>query len=190
MKTVLSRHLGDSPENVRLVIGPTDKPALAGNSTHFNLSHSGGVAIVAVASVPVGTDIEAIKLDMDHAGVADEIFSSSEVRRLNAVGAKAMAQAFFDIWTRKEAYLKATGLGFSADLKRISTATGDGTVHDQTQLSGASNWYSHELDLGEGFKAALVVVDGDPQIVVRHLAPDESMALRLSDGGWQPRQGA
>lgn len=90
--------------------GEFGKPYLKNTNIHFNISHSGSMAMCALHDSPVGADIEMIKPYSD--AVARRIMSDEEMQRFQS---SADRQAlFFKIWTLKEAYLKFTGTGISA----------------------------------------------------------------------------
>ena len=95
--------------------GLDGKPELAGEnapqSLHFNVSHSGALAAIAVGRRPVGVDVERIRADLPWPRIAAEFFSPSEVGALEHVAPPDGRRAFFDCWVRKEAYLKAVGVG-------------------------------------------------------------------------------
>ena len=83
---------------------------------NFNLSHSGPVALFAVAAFPVGIDVEALRPLED--GLARIVFADSEQAFLRSLPRQAQAAAFFRGWTRKEAVIKSQG-GSIADLQRV-----------------------------------------------------------------------
>lgn len=133
------------------------KPHLADSDRlHFNVSHSGDMALIAVAAIPVGVDIERKDESIDHLGVAESVFSASERHILLKAPKAERSNVFFSLWTRKEAYLKATGHGFSSHLDLISTALPNGKIEDKSQPSGSTPWYAFDLPVMEGYKAALV----------------------------------
>jgi 4'-phosphopantetheinyl transferase len=106
------------PEQVALGTDTMGKPSLVGLGSpplFFNLSHSHNHAAVAVSPFfEVGIDIEHIRpIGFE---VAEHFFSAGEVAALKALPARRRAKAVFNVWTRKEAYLKALGLGLSVPL--------------------------------------------------------------------------
>jgi 4'-phosphopantetheinyl transferase len=101
--------------------GPHGKPRLAGFPYEFSLSHAGDVAVVAVAlGVPVGMDVESAP-----ARVAGIALSTVERDALDALPAARRGEAFARYWTRKEAVLKATGLGIATDLAALTVSAPD-----------------------------------------------------------------
>ena len=118
LRCVLGELLGLPPEQVALGADAMGKPRLVGFDPlplFFNLSHSHNYAAVAVSPCfEVGIDIEHIRpIGFE---VAEHFFSAGEVAALKALPASRRTEAMFNIWTRKEAYLKALGLGLSVPL--------------------------------------------------------------------------
>jgi 4'-phosphopantetheinyl transferase len=117
LRAVLARHLRRDPREVAVVRAPDSKLRLAAEEVRFNLSHSGGLAVVAVTSDhEVGIDVERVRPDFPALSVADRFFSADERIALRAVDDRQRACAFFELWTRKEAYLKAVGVGIANGL--------------------------------------------------------------------------
>jgi 4'-phosphopantetheinyl transferase len=113
LRRLLATEIDATPEGVPFVYGPAGKPALATAGWEplwFNLSHSDRFAVVAITNVGhVGVDIEQRRPIADVMRLAQTAFSVREREALEAVDEARRADAFFDGWTRKEAYLKARG---------------------------------------------------------------------------------
>jgi 4'-phosphopantetheinyl transferase len=116
LREILSGYTGETPERLRFVHGRNGKPMLADGTLHFSLSHSHGRLMVAVADVEVGCDIEWIDPDLDWRPIADRLFAPAEADALRALPTPQARRGFFDCWSRKEAYVKALGLGLSYPL--------------------------------------------------------------------------
>ena len=165
LRLLLSQHTGLPARSLAFATGENGKPILPGTpDIHFNVSHSDGTALIAIASAEIGIDIERIDGNVDYAGVAQSVFSRPEIEMLRKATDARRGDAFFTIWTRKEAYLKATGAGFSSNLPMISAAASDGTIEDHGDSAGGSDWYVFDLPVGGSFKAALVTADKDCSI--------------------------
>ena len=82
---------------------------------HFNLSHSGSVALCAIADREVGVDIEQVKHHGDIERVARHFFSRTEAETVCSLSGIDRTRCFFRTWVRKEAYIKATGEGLARD---------------------------------------------------------------------------
>ena len=139
-----------------------------------------GIAFIAIASDIIGVDIERIDRDVDCAAVAETVFSSKEIEQLHSTAAERQRDAFFATWTRKEAYLKATGLGFSSDLPAISTCSMRGPIEDDHACEGNLDWHAFELPAPPAFKAALVVPSRHCAIEVADIA-DHAQRLLVPD---------
>jgi 4'-phosphopantetheinyl transferase len=149
--------------------GPQGKPALAGvwsaSGWHFNLAHSLDLALLAVTrSGPVGVDVERIRPLRDVDQLVSRFFSPRESAAFQALPAEQKPDAFFRLWTRKEAWLKATGEGIAESLGRVEVSFLPGEPARLLSLPGGpaalSGWRLHDLDPGPGFIAALAVVAG------------------------------
>jgi len=119
LRSVLGRYLGVEPRRVVFRYGPQGKPFLASGKLHFNLTHSHGLALVALSrTVEVGVDVERIR-PFNDLQFAERYFSPREVNFLKTVSQPERTEMFFHAWTRKEAFLKATGEGIALGLDRI-----------------------------------------------------------------------
>src|SRR5262249_24010505 len=109
----------------------------------------------------LGVDVEGIRPMKDAAHVVDRFFSPREVATFNRIPDDAKLEAFFRGWTRKEAYMKATGKGFALPLEKFDVTMAPGeparllAVVDQPEE--VMRWSFHDLDPGPGFAAALAV---------------------------------
>lgn len=98
------------------------KPFLAAHpEIHFNLSHSGKLAVCAVSDQPVGVDVE--ELRQSPAGVAQHCFQPRELAWMNASRDRDLA--FFRLWTRKESFLKLSGIGLGRSMNSFSVLPGE-----------------------------------------------------------------
>ena len=113
LRALLGRFLDADPRSLSFAYGPHGKPALEGVPLAFNLSHSADLALIALAREgELGVDVEAIRERVNIEEVATT-FAPPETAALLAVPEEARRDAFFAAWTRKEAYIKAIGTGFS-----------------------------------------------------------------------------
>lgn len=115
-ETLLRHALREAGEALpaELNYGAQGKPELPGMPWHFNLSHSGDWAICALGMESVGCDIE--KLGPARMNVAERFYTPVELARLKAAEEGERALLFYRLWTMKESFLKATGLGLSLPL--------------------------------------------------------------------------
>ena len=126
LRAILAGALHRDPSDLDFETGPEGKPELADRwrgRLRFNLSHSDELALVGVApSGRIGVDIETIRPMGDALRIARGHFAASEIATLEARSADALTEAFFACWTRKEAFVKATGLGLSMPLNRFAVS--------------------------------------------------------------------
>jgi len=130
----------------------------------FNLAHSGNVVVVALArGREVGVDIERMRRLNDWRLVAERIFSPRELKELHSLPESKQREAFFNGWTRKEAYLKATGEGLIDDLPAIEVTFAPGEPPRFLALPGGEkstpHWTVHSIPLPRGYAGAVVVED-------------------------------
>ena len=160
LRELLGRYLGCDPGRIRFVFNPFGKPALSpecGGGLTFNLSHSGDLALIAIAAgAEVGVDLEYIRARPDHADVARQFFSGVEVAALSRLPRQAYAQAFFSCWTKKEAYVKARGEGLSIPLTSFTVplTAAAGHVHE---ILPARRWSLCTLRPASGYIGALAI---------------------------------
>ncbi len=143
LRRVLADRLGCSPAAIRFSSGRNGKPTLEGGRGHveFNLAHSGGDAVIALAGdAAIGVDIELLRPIEDVESLARLVFSDVERRELEF--ASDPASAFLNGWTRKEAYVKALGLGLTAPLTEITVSLSGRAALFSTGLrdQSVSNW--------------------------------------------------
>ncbi|HEU4597132.1 MAG TPA: 4'-phosphopantetheinyl transferase superfamily protein [Pyrinomonadaceae bacterium] len=173
LRKILGLYTSVAPELLRFTYNEFGKPSLLdvehGDALRFNVSHSHGLALYAVARErEVGVDIEFVREDFAGIEIGEHFFSRREVSALRALPGAAFTKAFFDCWTRKEAYIKARGEGLSHPLERfaVSLAPGEPAAllcTDDDPLE-AARWSLVELFPGEGYCAALAVEGERPTL--------------------------
>lgn len=167
LRSILADYVDANPAALDFVNGEYGKPALrdvSGRpSVEFNLSHSDDLALVAVARArAVGVDLERWS-EVEHLELAERFFSPGEREALRALAhAPDLVEAgFFAAWTRKEAYLKATGQGIIRGLHHFDVALTPGEparlLADRLDVDATARWSMIALDPAPGYSAALVV---------------------------------
>ena len=140
------------------------KPQLAAGQNpralQFNVSHSAGIALIAVGSERrIGIDVEKIRSDVDTAALAERFFSVHERAGLRALPDHLRVAAFYACWTRKESFLKATGDGLSFPLADFSVTTHPDEdpvleeVRGDTRVS--EQWCLADLETVDGYRATV-----------------------------------
>ena len=166
LRMALAAYLITDPKKLVFQHSTKEKPSLgspyADSGITFNVSHAGGVALLAFSRRrELGVDVERVRQDLDIDAIARRYFSLHEARQLAAVNSKERYGAFFRCWTRKEAYIKAQGEGLSLPLEQfdVSVAIGDtnALLSTRPDASEAARWSLREVSAGPGYVAALCV---------------------------------
>ncbi|MDN5869187.1 MAG: 4'-phosphopantetheinyl transferase superfamily protein [Nitrococcus sp.] len=114
LRSILGCYLGRPATAICIKTNPYGKPILpATRRVEFNLSHSGAVTLIALSQQPVGIDLERIDTTLDWQSLANVCCQPWEKVYIAQGGAAGAIRRFYEIWTRKEAYLKALGLGLT-----------------------------------------------------------------------------
>ena len=122
LRNLLAARTGASPQRLRFAAGPHGKPALIdapAAAPHFNLAHSGDLAVVALAGDELGADVEALRPFPRAERFAARFFAPSERRWLEARLVEQRGHAALELWTFKEAYLTAVGSGIEMPLASV-----------------------------------------------------------------------
>jgi len=124
LRLVLARYLDTSPENLVFEYAEHGKPYLPKHpELHFNLSHSGTRALLAVGKThPLGVDIEKFS-DRPYEGIGSHVFSDEENAVLKTIHPSLKPMVFFNFWAQKEAFIKMLGLGLSYPTSRLTVPT-------------------------------------------------------------------
>jgi 4'-phosphopantetheinyl transferase len=156
LRRILAERTAQDARALAFLEGDGRKPELRDHpAVHFNLSHSGDFALIAVGPQPIGVDIEAITPEIELQALAKANFHPDERAILAARSGTAAREAFFQIWAHKEAFLKATGIGLTDHLTAINVPLDGGLVSAPTFLS-PETWYATPLDAPPGYKASIV----------------------------------
>jgi 4'-phosphopantetheinyl transferase len=175
LRKILAAYLDLDPTSLNFSYSTKDKPLLTGahaaSGISFNVSHSGGIALYAFnLRREVGVDVEQIRRDFDVEPLARRFFSAREWEQLAAWPKLERVDAFFRCWTRKEAYIKATGDGLSLPLSQFDVSLDAGEtialLATRPDAEEAERWSLREVPGGEGYCAALCVRGHD--WILRH----------------------
>ena len=174
-RTVLGAYAGIAPDALAFRYSAHGKPSIESSGEHarrirFNTSNSGDLAVCAVtAGREIGVDVEVDRAVSDALTLARRFFSPSEYSALVALPPDMMQHAFVTCWTRKEAFIKAVGLGVSMPLGDFDVSFRPdepaALLATRPDPAAASRWRMHAVDAGAGYVCALVV-EG-PTAVVR-----------------------
>jgi len=166
LRIILGRYLNLEPNQLRFDYSPYGKPSLApeidGGGLRFNVSHSHELALYAVTrGREIGIDVERLRPDFASEQIAERFFSPREVAELRALPPEVQTEAFFNCWTRKEAYIKAIGEGLSHPLDQFDVSLVPGQpaslLSTRTNPSEAARWSLLALIPSPDYVAALAV---------------------------------
>jgi 4'-phosphopantetheinyl transferase len=169
LRTILGRYLDMEPSELQFCYSSHGKPSLVresrGDLLRFNLSHSRGLALYAIArDRELGVDLEYVRPHLADELIAEHFFSSREVTALRALPRAMQPEAFYTCWTCKEAYLKARGAGLTVPLDAFDVPWTPDELPVLLRTGGdpseAHLWSLRRLDAGPGYVAALAV-EGD-----------------------------
>jgi len=185
LRQLLSRYIDKLPSDLQLVVNRYGKPSLAQpdlkvTELHFNLSYSNELALFAFArGRAIGVDVEQLRADFDPIPLAERFFSTRECETLRLVAEKDRRMAFFMGWTRKEAFVKALGIGFSIPLDQFDVSLMPGEparlLARRDEPQPGLKWTLLNIDLGPSYLAALAV-EGDRPITLKRLTVEQDRA--------------
>jgi 4'-phosphopantetheinyl transferase len=165
LRILLGRYLHIRPSEVRFIYNEHGKPALDpvhASGLRFNLSHSGEKCVVAVtAEREVGVDVELIRKLDNWQNIATRFFSKRETARLSALPESLGTTGFFATWSRKEAFIKALGLGLALDLEAFEVEVDPQLearlLWTRDDLSRPEAWSMRDIEVDASYRAAVVV---------------------------------
>jgi 4'-phosphopantetheinyl transferase len=182
VRTVLSRYAPIAARDWRFIPDRYGRPLIVNSHASvsglsFNISHTGGLIVLTVTHLSaVGVDVEAMQRDAFD-GIASRHFSASEFAALKALPDRLQSGRFFELWTLKESYIKARGMGLSIPLNKLSfnldghprTVRFDDDFDDVPTL-----WKFYQLQLSDRHTAALCLQQGNgevPTLTCRQVVP-------------------
>lgn len=169
LRRLLARYVGTAPQHIRFTTSGNGKPRLPGDEVRFNVSHSGGVALIAVArELELGVDIEGVRERETYPDLARRYFTPAEADAVRDL------RTFYHVWTRKEAFLKALGLGLAHGLERFRVSVPPDDPARIVQIDGdekkAARWTLQALEPTPEDVAALAVEATELKVVCWKLA--------------------
>jgi 4'-phosphopantetheinyl transferase len=170
LRQTLAAQLNIEPDALQFEYSDSGKPYLAKTPLHFNFSHSEDCALLAIAGVPVGVDVEAKRASTALSSMETTMFAASERSYLNQFNDPERDTAFFRLWTCKEALVKATGEGFQAIL-RYQIRFEEDAASALNASDNAIPWLIQSFELDERFTGAVAVAcdDSSQVIEIQHM---------------------
>jgi 4'-phosphopantetheinyl transferase len=156
LRHLLAAYVNRPAASLRFAVGTYGKPVLAELGPAFNLSHTGAVVLIGIASAGrhLGVDVEQYRLIPEMAGLVENSFSISEATAWRFLPPSQRDTAFFRLWTRKEAFVKATGEGLTRPLQSFSISVND---HPAIHAPNLPHWSLHDLNIAS--HAAALAID-------------------------------
>lgn len=157
LRWMLAQRLGvASPSALDFAKGPAGKPRLGHMepALHFSISYRSGWAALALADAPCGIDVEPLRDGVDVDDLADHVFTNEERAYFNEVALAGRQAAFYSLWTRKEALVKAAGVGIER-IASTSALRSSATVVDEN--GALRQYWVEELAAPPGLKLALAL---------------------------------
>jgi len=178
LREILGRQLEADPTGISLTEGERGKPFLAApagiSRIYFNLSHSGDVVTLAVAPTEVGVDVESLRQVTNAERLARRFFSPAEHKLVCELDGPDRDHAFLRIWTQKEAYLKATGLGVGMAVREVETEPDPANPPRLDAIAGdrdeAGRWTLLEAEV-PGAVCTVAVAGPKPNLEVYRFTP-------------------
>jgi 4'-phosphopantetheinyl transferase len=165
LRELLGRYLNRSPAEVEFDYNSKGKPSLRAkinkHSVQFNISHSHGLALLAFSlGRDLGVDVEFIRPEFPADEIAQRYFSPQEVMELRALPPLLRTEGFYLCWTRKEAYIKATGEGLHIPLDSFHVSLTPGQP-ERLESADSSRWSMRSLYPYAHYVGALVTEGQD-----------------------------
>lgn len=152
LREILSHQLGCKPSDLVFAKNAHGKPLLLDSGIYFNLSHSGDYVLIAISpESPVGIDVEQHRHERNVLEIAERYFTPEECLCIKKQDDQKMTAYFYDIWSTKEAYVKALGQGIAYGFDRFSVVNAEGDF-----VSSIQGLLLTRLSIGEGYSAAVV----------------------------------
>lgn len=164
LRELSSQYLGCKTKEVGIGYRQFGKPYCENSSLlKFNLSHSNNLAVIGFSSnLEIGIDVERVRPDYDFSDIAQTVFSPNELLLLNKLAPAGRLARFYELWTRKEAFIKGVGYGlsFPLSLKEISVVSDQietGSSMDADMVNTMLSWSVSSLDLSPSYRAAVAL---------------------------------
>ena len=146
LRLLLSGYTGVPASDIAFEYSENGKPHVEGSDIDFNVSHSGEWVVLAIGrSRNIGVDIEMINRELDVMAIASRYFTPEEIARIE--NSEDRHAEFFQLWARKEAYVKACGSTLFRELRSFAIPAGDGEK---------DGWHFCRLEAGSKYVAAVV----------------------------------
>lgn len=168
LRLLLGWYLGSPVFGEAFEYGPHQKPYLAGCHNHtcyFNLSNSAGEFLIAIGDTELGIDIACLEPGFAYQDIASHYFGTDELAFITA--SENSTEAFFLLWTRKEALLKATGNAIDDSLPQIPALNGKHVLPDNYD---DTDWLTESFKAGDGYIASVTYPSSLLKLQLSHVS--------------------
>ena len=153
LRILIGKYTDKDPLSVRLARGKGNKPELKGDSgLHINATHSGSWILLAIGRRDVGIDVEEVKPDLALTDMIPTVFSDQEQQYVEFNG-ETMVR-FYELWTRKEALVKAFGSGIDENFPHVPALNGYHTL-ETNKFATHGEWTVNSFHVARGYQAAV-----------------------------------
>jgi 4'-phosphopantetheinyl transferase len=174
LRVLLARYSGQNAVDVRLRYGEFGKPELADQLLHFNVSHSENLGLIAISLHPVGIDLELMSPLGVENGLIDVVCHPVEKPLFERLSASERCRLFYKLFTRKEAYCKALGVGLQRPLCSLRFADSPcsigSQVHDE-DIDKVSSFFVYDICSVIGYAVSVCLPFSDARISLLKLDP-------------------
>lgn len=167
LRQILSQYTGIDPQALQLTYNLDGKPSLTDADIHFNLTHCDNLALLAVAAVPVGVDLERIRAVDAMDAITMTTFTEDERQYLSTISQDRKIYTFFKLWTAKESVMKALGGGFKLAQTISLSLDEEQIIIDRIDGNQPQEWGIAPVNVPQGFIAAVAVQH--PDVKLRYL---------------------
>jgi 4'-phosphopantetheinyl transferase len=144
LRILLGRYLYKAPQGLIFEIGENKKPFLSGSELQYNISHSGDCILIGISDLAIGVDVEKPDPKMHFDEIMELSLSQPEISFVKCSFSKI--EAFYELWTRKEAVLKATAKGIDDDLRYIPGLAGEHYILPAI-IGSEKTWFVHSFNV-------------------------------------------
>jgi len=181
-RALLKRYLGDynrlEPKNIDFTLNAYGKPLMDNQPFYFNVAHSEKRGLIGITQIAeIGVDVEHFRQNTDLDAIAKRFFSTLEYDAFCALPQHEHKQGFFNAWTRKEAFIKAVGMGLSMPLHAFDVSL---SPREEARLSAvrfddekADDWQIMALPIMAGYAAAFCLKSTKRfDLILRNIQPE------------------
>lgn len=160
LRIFIAEYLNINPKNTEFKYNEFGKPFIENSDIEFNISHSGDIIIFAFTlNNKIGVDIEFMKDKVKFKEIIHRFFSENEIKEFLTVEEEKQKEAFFNGWSRKEAYIKAVGKGLGIPLNSFDVSLDPDQEVKIKAIDGNINhsWYLYDLKIDKEYKSAFAI---------------------------------